>query len=263
MQPAAAVDQEEHGHVLYNSIYDFPTLSELLFNFGSRILWMRRKADQFSSYTTSLLFAIVHAMGRKTREETDIYISIIDTRTAKTVQGDPVEFYYVPQLQQILHAPEWHGWGDSQWPKLMAPWFTHEYVAHGTANLGDNALRMVPLEELIQHGLYHFAPGIHDPEQEGEMKKLYHRCVQMRHYWYGSSVAATPFDRRHLAHAVELARLFDPSISEMNSTELDFEEQLQRRPIHLQIFLDLCGLSKRQKNDVLFVEYIRSRFSGT
>ena len=255
MTPAAVVDQRP----LYNTIYDFPTLSELVGNFGYRILWNIRKADQFSSYTTSLLFAFVHALGRKIRGETDIYISIIDTRKAKRTDEKPAEFYYVPELQRILDIADWKGWGDMQKCKLSAPWYTHEYVAHGVLALTPSIYRMVPLGDFINHGLLSFVPALYPKGEEDEMKALYNRCVQLRATWC-QTTDSQPLTIETLDSAAKLASLFYPAAGGIHKTEPDAIEQWSLIRIMPQVFIDLVGLSKHPKNAAVFLEYIRNHF---
>ncbi|TKA67829.1 hypothetical protein B0A55_09191 [Friedmanniomyces simplex] len=326
MQPAAAVD----NNPLHASIYAFPTLSSLIINFGHRILWDIRKADQFTSYTTSLLFALVHALGRETRGETGITISLLDTRLARDPTGAPAEFCYVPDLKKHLGVLDWVGWSDMPLSKLRSPWYTHEYVAHGVVDLDPgSAMRKVPFEDFVSLGLYEFAPGLYEEEEEAEMRKLYNRCLQLRYLWYhprprpirrpavSGETAATkqlvavdgetsrtdlatttiraatptdqalaakrattsthprtkptpepptrppqppkPFNLDFLNHAARLARLFNPFAG---PPEPDAPATQEIPPTHPQVFLDLVGLSNRQKNDEVFTEYIRTHFTA-
>ncbi|TKA67831.1 hypothetical protein B0A55_09194 [Friedmanniomyces simplex] len=316
--PAAHVDHKP----LHASLYAFPTLHELIHNFGQRILWIISKADQFTSYTTSLLFAFVHALGRRTRGETGITISVVDTWAAKTTAGEAARFYYVPRLLEILSVREWNGWTSIPFNKLNSPWYTHEYVAHGVVKLEEVACRQVPFETLVQRGLFAFAPGLYDEGLEHEMRKLYHRCLQLRFRWYNPDAAgiltklakrrakraermeeltqaeelaltaddgststnemavaiaattsskavripATPprepktFDLAYLNQAATLARLLQPDAA-LHHDEDDLEDR-DHLPINLQIFLDLIGLSRRQKHDKLFIEYIKTHFTA-
>ncbi|KAK5738123.1 hypothetical protein LTR17_006152 [Elasticomyces elasticus] len=184
--PAAVVDHK----TMYDSIFGFPTLHELIHNFGQRILWIISKADQFTSYTTSLLFAFVHALGRKTRGETGITITVIDTRAAKDAKGEPVAFYDVPKLMKILGVQEWNGWTQMPFNKLGSPWYTHEYVAHGGVKVAPGGYQQVKFDDLVQQGLYDFLPGLFDKGLQHELVKLYHRCLQLRFRWYNPDALA-------------------------------------------------------------------------
>ncbi|KAK5115045.1 hypothetical protein LTR62_001742 [Meristemomyces frigidus] len=283
MAPAAVVE----GKPLYNSIYDFPRLSDLIHNFGNRILWQISKVDQFSSYTNSLLFTLVHAIGRQTRGETGITISILDTRKAQQANGTPAEFYYVPELIRIAGVIEWNGWGPMNFNKLLSPWYTHEFVAHGSFNLPDAAYRQVPLDELLAAGLDNFAPSFQDDEDTDQMRKLATRIMHMptKDVYEGpagtmqfmidlsTSTRAREHTRMngalisgaqqkavtmvHLEQAATLARLFSPATSTRN---IDAEDQ-GNLTAHFKIFIDLVALSNHKKRDRVFIDYILTHFT--
>ncbi|KAK4569535.1 hypothetical protein LTR86_003298 [Recurvomyces mirabilis] len=296
MQPAAVVD----NRTMYNSIYDFPSLSDLIRNLVNRIQWQICKADQFSSYTTSLLFAIVHALGRTMRGEEGITISCTDTRKVRKADGTPVEFYYVPELVRILGVVGWNGWSTMAFGKLRAPWYTHEYVVHGPFDLGNDALRQVPLGDLLENGLYDLLPGVYAKDDVTQMEKLYFRCVQLRYSWFsphtivtepeeqqqesGQSMALTVTDS-----ASDLARRITEKNAKPISTgaikpftygHLDQAAILarlfnvrttsksvtgldgERNAVHFKIFSDFVGLSNRQSQDRTFYDYILTHFSG-
>nr|POF05905.1 hypothetical protein CFP56_53292 [Quercus suber] len=251
MEPAAAVA----GKTVYPSIYDFPNLSKLVENFGLRILWERRHADQFSSYTNSLVFAFVHAMLRKVKGETEITISCLDTDKVRTKDGGEVEFYHVPELQRILRVADWKHWLPKQYCKLVAPWYSHEYVVHGSIELGEEPFRMVPLEDFEQAGIRDFLPGLYDDLALSDMTRLYSRCVEMRMNWHGWAVPA-PFRVSHLDHAARLAKLFIPhDVSTLGEHSLV-------RSLHFQIFADFVGLSRIEGNRAVFEQYVQNHFTG-
>ncbi|KAK5682367.1 hypothetical protein LTS10_005494 [Elasticomyces elasticus] len=271
MKPSASVDEKN----LYDSIYGFQTRSELIHNFGQRILWVLAKADQFSSYTTSLVFAFVHALGRMMKGELGITISVIDTRLAtRVLDGRPAEFYYVPELKRKLRFLDWQGWTMMPIGKLASPRYTHEYVAHGEIDVSACAFRRVPLEDFLRLGLYDFIPSIYHLDELEEMTKLYDRCRQYRYKEYhpfaGASLGATAltspsapkaFDDDFLHQASNLARLFDPDAPTREDGTIDVEGDLDRCTMHLQIFLDLVGLTRRQKDDELFADHIQKYFT--
>nr|POE59272.1 hypothetical protein CFP56_24541 [Quercus suber] len=245
--PAAAVESKN----IYPSIYDFPSLSELIENFGCRILWQRRYADQFSSYTTSLLFAFVHALGRKIKGETEITISCIDTSKVCTRDGDEVEFYYVPDLLRILHVADWKGWIPKLQSRLMTPCYSHEYVIHGSIELGEGPFRMVPFEYFERAGIYDFFPGLYDKDVMQNMKRLYSRCVEMRVQRHGSAIPAS-ITVSYAERAHILAGLFNP-----HDVSTSDECSLAVRSAPFQIFVDFVGLSRRWDDHAVLPEYIK------
>ncbi|KAK5723333.1 hypothetical protein LTR15_005031 [Elasticomyces elasticus] len=201
--PAAWV----RGKKCYTSIFDFPTLSELVQNLGDRALSYHKEGDQFTSYTTSPLFALVHAQALTLKGERYITITFIDTWAAKNSAAKPAEFYHLPTLQKIIGTAEWQGWTPREANSLKSPQFSHEYVAHGVLDLRTNPFQPVPFGRFLSIGLYNHVPSFFDEKNPEEMLKLYHRCLQIRVLSYHSA-KATPFDSAYLDRAADLARLF-------------------------------------------------------
>ncbi|KAK4901216.1 hypothetical protein LTR27_001773 [Elasticomyces elasticus] len=244
----------------YPSIYDFGSLVELILNFGNRILWNRRHNDQFTSYTTSLLFGLVHAKGRHERKEEGITIASLDTRlaTKDDVKKSPAEFYWVPGLSRILGVTSWAGWSIMPYGKFIAPWYSHEYVAQGIVNLAAGSSKQVSFADLVKNGLYDFASGLHNIEELEEMKKLYSRCVQMRVLWYQTR-EPVPFTQEHLNHAARLARLFATSTPD---TDEDTQASSNHGRIPLYMFLSFVSLSNRNEYDPEFLDFIKQNFTA-
>ncbi|KAK5748055.1 hypothetical protein LTS12_021915 [Elasticomyces elasticus] len=243
----------------YPSIYEIGSLVELILNFGNRILWNRRHNDQFTSYTTSLLFGLVHAKGRHERKEEGITIASLDTRlaTKDDAKKSPAEFYWVPGLSRILGVTSWAGWTIMPYGKLIAPWYSHEYVAQGIVKLAAGSSKQVSFAD----GLYDFAPGLHNVEELEEMKKLYSRCVQMRVLWYQTR-EPVPFTQEHLNHAARLARLFATSTPDLADTDEDTEASSDHGRIPLYMFLSFVSLSNRNEHDPEFLDFIKQNFTA-
>ncbi|KAK4977794.1 hypothetical protein LTR42_002169 [Elasticomyces elasticus] len=255
--PAAWV----RGKKCYTSIFDFPTLSELVSNLGDRALSYHKEGDQFTSYTTSPLFALVHAQALTLKGERYITITFIDTWAAKNSAGKPAEFYHLPTLQEIIGTAEWRGWTPREANSLKSPQFSHEYVAHGVLDLRTNPFQPVPFGRFLSIGLYDHVPSFFDEKNPEEMLKLYHRCLQIRVLSYHSA-KPTPFDSAYLNRAADLARLFCREPSSAAASNISVNEASEERPINLHIFLDLVGLTKREKNDAMFIAYIKEHFEG-
>ncbi|KAK5738173.1 hypothetical protein LTR17_006203 [Elasticomyces elasticus] len=255
--PAAWV----RGKKCYASIYDFPTLSELVLNLGDRALSYHKEGDQFSSYTTSLLFALVHAQALTRRGEQGITITFIDTWAAKNSAGEPADFYHLPALQKIIGTAEWKGWTPREASTFKSPQFSHEYVAHGVIDLRRNSFQPVPFGHFVSTGLYDHIPGFLDDKSPQEMLKLYHRCLQLRVLSYHS---ANPrrFGRTYLDRALALARLSCPASLSAAASNVSAYETSQVKPVNLRIFLDVVGLTNREKNDRRFIAYIKQHFKG-
>ncbi|KAK5723283.1 hypothetical protein LTR15_004980 [Elasticomyces elasticus] len=260
IQPSAS----EAGRPLHDSIYAFPDLISVIKNLGNRILWNRRPDDEFTSYSKSPLFILVHTILRRTLKNKHITISWIDTTQATRNDGKPAEFYDVTELKRILGVIKWAGWNVWAFLRLKSPWYTHEYVAHGEVNLGTNAFRQVTLKELESHRLYNFAPEFHcdeDDEEVVELPKLVYRCTQLRCRIY-TEQKPEPFTREHLEHAARLARLFVPGNVVTDSAGVETKTTVRTGPIPLHIFLNLVSLSNRHNNDSVFISFIKTHFTA-
>ncbi|KAK5734008.1 hypothetical protein LTR17_009280 [Elasticomyces elasticus] len=246
IKPPAAVEGLKSGAPIYKELYDLPSLSAISRNLAGRLLYTQGNADQFTSYTTSLVFALVLAQRREALGQGGISITRVATRKITTPSGERAKFYFVPELLDILGVVEWKGLSDRARRTLMGTRFHHEYVALGELDLTNNPYRPVMFDQLKTHGLYEFCPDLHIEGNEVEEKKLYHRRLQLSHQWYGpettTNYVAQHFTEQHLDHAAQLARLFSPATRD---THVDANDNTPRAP--LSIFLDFIGLSRRRK----------------
>ncbi|KAK3632924.1 hypothetical protein LTR56_016103 [Elasticomyces elasticus] len=262
--PAAVVEGVKNGMPVYEDLSDFPSLSALSKNLAGRLLYTQSSADEFTSYSDSLLFALVLARRREALGQGDISISRIATCKATTRSGKQAKFYSAPELLNILGVTEWNGLSDRARGILIGTRFHHEYVALGELDLTRNPYRPVQFDELKAYGLYDFRPGLHIEGNEVEEKKLYYRRLQLSHQWYGPEAMenldgdASDFTGEHLEHAAKLARLFDPTVHGFEGNRRWYDNP-PNAP--LSIFLDFVGLFRRRKNDQLFARYIGDTYS--
>ncbi|KAK4901167.1 hypothetical protein LTR27_001723 [Elasticomyces elasticus] len=263
LKPSAEV----RDRVVYDTIYDFPDRRDLVRNVGDRILWHNRIIDQFMSHSISMVFLLQHALGRHRSKKPEhkakgkgITISFIQTESVRTKQGENAEFYYVPNLMRDIGVLDWAGWSKRSRQKLRAPWYTHEYLTHGPVELDISALRQVPLEDLMAHGLEEYFPALFEDSHEVGKIGLYNGSTHLRYRCFRPS-ACTPFSLADLDKAAELARLFSPRATDPNDKQGRAHKNLDGLPINLHIFLQFCALSVRPENDDLFAEYIKMYFS--
>lgn len=86
--PAAHMNDDEKCH---DSIYEIPHgLFELVEMLGHRFLWLDRRRDETLSWTSSLLFALVHATDRLAKGQRYVVIHVTDTTKVTTID-DSVE----------------------------------------------------------------------------------------------------------------------------------------------------------------------------
>lgn len=248
--PAAYKNRDER---CADTIYDEPNgLGELAEMLGRRYLWQDRRKDATLSWTSSLLFALVLALGRKAKDQEFVVIHVIDTTKVTTLDGRPVEFHYTRDIMRILKVTEWPGWND-QWERLFLrqPWYTHEYVTHGAIKSPVEHSLELDLDEALDAGLTDLIPSlfIADPD---EAKSLYQRCVYTRGVGHGVNGQRHPLTTSKLELANKIGCLF-------LSREARASADDPTAPIF--IFLDLLGMYSRPRQDETLMEWIKARYT--
>jgi len=248
-----------------------PTLGHLpvgptKYMIGMHLLWRDSGFDQFLSWTTSLLFAIEHALGRRARGERDIFIAIVDTRKAYSyVQGEQVSAAFYPALDlcDAFEMHNWRGWGNQRSKDLRPRRSTHEVLSHGTIHTEGNAMRHVPLEEILDKGFFEVFPQF-EVDAAYEPSKLYTRLVALRKACFPAVASerlpyeamysytdATPFwsiTRRTLEVCFGIAQGFVASPEQCVESEV-------KAPLHA--FLSLLAMQNREREDDTFMTWIR------
>ena len=236
----------------HDSIYEIPNgLFELVEMLGHRFLWQDRRKDEFLSWTSSLLFALVHATGRRAKGQRHIVIHVIDTRKATTIDRRPVEFYFAPDLLRILKVSDWRGWtGLFEQVNLRQPWYTHEWLTHGVVKSPATSSYEANIEEVLDAGLYDFLAPLH-PAEEDDIRSLYHRCVNVRSRYHDFSTTIVPLTADELTQAEQLASCFiNTASTSAGATQ------------PLQIVLDFLGIKARNVEDEEYKRWIASKYTG-
>lgn len=161
--------------------------------------WEYWDDDEFTSWTSSLLYALQYAV-RKTRNrkcpkitsaECDVKLCMLDTSTL-----DTTPFFPAPDLIRIYHIPEYAN--DS---KLRYPYYENEYLSHGQLCV-EGMSSTVSLATLREEGLLDLIPWLDD---ESEKHLLWLRVHKLR----GSLFATqTPISAREGSLALWIAALF-------------------------------------------------------
>ncbi len=155
-------------------------------------IWTPSKEDNFMSWTSSLLFALQHAIRR---EATDfnpesatehVKISILDTSKVPRETFMPavalLEAYNIPSCGKLRHD-----------------YYQGEYLSQGRLDIPEGAMETTTLESLQRHGLFDFFPQFSDEE---EKKRLCNRVRDLRlPFWYPNE------DDRDQACSIELIGL--------------------------------------------------------
>ncbi len=131
--------------------------------------------SEFSSWTSSLLFALQHAVRKADfRQELNVCIYTLDTRKLRKCQ-----IYPATTLLRI--------YGIENTGKLKHEYYTSEYLAHGKLDCSASS-KVVMLQDLIANGLYEQFEELND-RQEKEF--LYRRVQDLRTLFFMHTSAVT------------------------------------------------------------------------
>ena len=113
------------------------------------VLWKSRSSDEFISWTDSILWALQHAISKKSLGETDVQICVLDTSKIETSS-----FFAVSDLLRIYKLAD-EG-------KLAQRYNFAEYLYHGGLFVHGSS-STVSLNLLRECGLFHLLPETNDP----------------------------------------------------------------------------------------------------
>lgn len=243
-RPAADVNKSEMCHAI---IYEIPNgLGELLEMLGHRFLWLDRRRDETLSWTSSLLFALVHATGRLAKKQRGVKIHVIDTTKVTTTKGRPVEFHFAPDLLRILDIQSFKDWDRFQITNLRQPWYTHEWISHHVVQSSKEHSHEAKIEDLLDAGLYDFLGSLKTPERR-DMRSLYHRCCYSRSLEHVISGNLKPITVEEIEASKRLALCFMPSHNPTIEPSIN-------------LLLDFLGLTARPKENPALIEWIKMRY---
>lgn len=235
---------------------------------GIHLLWRDLEFDQLLSWTTSLLFAIEHALGRRARGETGIKIAMIDTRKAYSyIDGKrvPAAFYPALDVRDAFEVHEWRGWGDQRSQDLRPRRFTHELLSTGTVHVDEDEMSHISLQnDVINKGFFEVFPEF-QVDASYEPSKLYTRLVALRKtlfpavaseelpceplYSYTDATPVWPINQRTLEVCSDIAKAFIASPEQG-------QESGFKAPLHA--FLSLLAMQNRKREEDAFMTWIRS-----
>lgn len=266
--------------VLVPSLDDEPNaLSELVEKLGRRLLWDDRRRDPTLSWTSSLLFALVHATGRLAKKQKHIGVHVVATSQVRTLNGiesgRAVEFLMAQDLLHQLNIADWNGWSNREHYRLQRPWYTHEWLTHHAVWAPPGRERFAyeaNIEELIDVGLYDLVPHLKTKAEEN-MKGLYDRCVYTRsvgHTSHAKPEEIRAFTEHDLELAEKLAKCFrwehryaTDTITGEQKPERGSGTVVATSTPHLNIFFDLLSMEARPQQDPMFMQWIRDHFTST
>lgn len=139
------------------------------------LLWNYAWPAEFSSWSSSLLFVLRHAVRKKYYDlANNVCICVLDTR--KLINSS------IYPATSLLQACEVKNEG-----KLQHEYYVTEYLLHGALE-NANSFSVVPLEILERQGLFQQFPELND---ERESRYLYRRVQHLRQLFFGRTWSVT------------------------------------------------------------------------
>jgi hypothetical protein len=199
---------------------------------GQHLKWDDPPRSEFLSFSISLLFLFVHALGRHEKGQRPVYVA-----------WGPSSCYPATVLHKVyrLLKRKWNG----QEFKLDPRKFTHEYLFHGILEDLNDDVQHVLLWKLVENGLLYRYPQLQVRdlcERTGLYEFLTAYRVGMFYNATGSEIT-----EKDLKICEGLANLF----RKPNET---------KTPLYL--FLGLLGLKRRKEKNETFRAWIKSNYSS-
>lgn len=235
---------------------------EAAYDIGQHLVWNDPRGDQFLSYSIDLAFLLHHALNRYHEGQREVTVQYVDRRKASNAYGKPAAFYHALDLYEIYNVPGTKIWKGQSVTKLYPRKFTQEYLTHGTITVSDNRIKPAPIERLVEKGLFVLFPELkvgNDHERAGlyEGQVAYRKIgfppgnvnVQRhpRIYSYTKCARTVPITVELLTLVQKITRCF---MVDKTAEPL------------LHIFLHFLTLHKRPKGDPVFMEWIRTHYTG-
>ena len=265
LMPAADANE---GYDQHAALADL-SQGEIIYMTGHHLAWADLRGDELLSYSTDMLFLVVHALGRANRGQGGVTIQVFDRRKARTTDGERAAFYHALDLYTVFEIPQWSGWQGRHPTKLHPRKFTHEFLSHGTILCDDSSLKQATLGDLIRDGLYEIFPPLKTP-QDHMQEGLYTAQVVFRRVgypprdpWIGEEhppiysyedcpqVKATTIDLLQTVRKVALN--FRDAADGLQTVAVE-------PPLHA--FIGFLTLEKRQRSDPMFTQWIKQHYTG-
>lgn len=262
--PAAETNEDFGQHATLEDLKQ----REIIYMTGHHLAWADLDRDELLSYSTDMLFLLVHALGRANRGQGGVTIQLLDCRKSKTPGGDQAAFYSALDIYTIFEVPKWPGWRTQHRIKLHPRKFTHEFLSHGAIICKDSALKQAALEDLIRDGLFEIFPPLKTPEdhkQEG-LYTVQVICRRIgyppRNLWIGEenpplySYEECPQVK---AMTVEILQTVRKVSLNFCHGEEGLNTVVTEPPLHA--FIGFLTFEKRQPADPVFTEWIKQHYT--
>jgi hypothetical protein len=199
-----------------------------------------------------------------------LFSSSIVVRRRPLAENPPC--YIVLWISTLFGVPKWAGWGLNDITKLHPRKFTQELLSHGPVLISDTTLKQASIGDLINDGLFKIFSEFDTP---GDHKRagLYTLQVVYRKIGYPPE---TPHDATNRAagpiYSYENCARQVPMTEELLETVRKVTLNFRARPKGVDVetlepplhaFIGFLTFEKRQKEDPVFMEWIKKHYKGT
>jgi hypothetical protein len=184
----------------HNDICDIP-LEQAKTMLEGHLLWNYRISSEFSSWSSSLLWVLQHAV-RKHFHKGERHVTLFLLEPRKLLKPN---IYPARTLLEVYNV--------KSEDKLMHEYYNAEYLAHGAIESGSEhprSLRAVSLEVLLSCGLFTAFPELSDNLQ---WQYLARRVYQLRRTFFDFSGPTHPTDAQELANLRKLGECFGDEVA--------------------------------------------------
>jgi hypothetical protein len=132
-----------HGIEKFHRLLDIPKrVGQIML--GEHLKWNNPIMDEFLSWSSSVLFVIVHAIGRHEKKQEPVFIAFGNSSELRTPNGERAAFYHVNDLHQAFKVSSQERSKRDE-GKLHLRKFTHEYLSIGELRDPNRAIQHVTL----------------------------------------------------------------------------------------------------------------------
>lgn len=263
--PAADTNEEYDQHAALADL----SQGEIIYMTGHHLAWADLRGDELLSYSTDMLFLLVHALGRANRGQGGVTIQVFNRRKARTTDGNSAAFYHALDLYTIFEIPKWSGWQGWHPTKLHPRKFTHEFLSHGTIRCEDSSMKQATLEDLIRDGLFEIFPPLRTP-QDHMQEGLYTAQVVFRRIGYPPRNPWINEENPPIYSYEDCPQVKAVTIELLQTVRkvsLNFRDAVDRLdtvavdpPLHT--FIGFLTLEKRRRSDPIFTQWIKQHYTG-
>ncbi|KAF2137808.1 uncharacterized protein K452DRAFT_312180 [Aplosporella prunicola CBS 121167] len=124
----------------------------------NHLLWRYESPSEFTSWSSSLLFAIQYALLKKDydrKEEENIKVCVLDTSNFAIPVYPATALYDAYRITPIDRG---------KWPELVRHYYLSEYLLRGSIYMENVEFRVISLRDILRCGLFKLLPELEDDD---------------------------------------------------------------------------------------------------